>query len=288
MNFSQSCVLCIGSLHYDLLVESTHLPALGETIAGKSWKPKFGGKGGNQAVAAANAGAFVRMMGAVGNDICGRYLLNRLTEVGVNSDHVYILNKPTGMSVAISDACGDYGAVIVSGVNESIPTRHMSEPHFWDRASVVMLQNEVPDHVNLHAAKLANSLNIRVCLNAAPYRPLPDTLMQHVDLLVLNTIEAAQLLSQEINTIHDVQIAAMSLLDLCDMVIVTAGEGGVILSDRSGANCVIPARRVKIQSTHGAGDVFVGTLCANLAVGNSPEESTKEAVNQATRHVESH
>ena len=111
---SQPVIVVVGSLHYDIMVDAPDRPRKGETVAGHAWRPKFGGKGGNQAIAAARAGARVRMAGAVGDDEFGRFLLERLAAGSVDRDHVTTLpGTGSGMSVAISDAGGDYGAVIV-------------------------------------------------------------------------------------------------------------------------------------------------------------------------------
>src|SRR4051794_10214195 len=150
---SKPVVVVAGSLHYDIMVDAPDRPRKGETVAGYAWHPKFGGKGGNQAVAAAKAGAGVRMAGAVGDDDFGWFLLNRLGESGV--DHSRVAKLPdvgSGMSVAISDAGGDYGAVIVSGANLRIKETDLADPRLWTDARALILQNEVPDAVNLAAA----------------------------------------------------------------------------------------------------------------------------------------
>jgi ribokinase len=105
---SQPVIVVVGSLHYDIMVDAPDRPRKGETVAGHAWRPKFGGKGGNQAIAAARAGARVRMAGAVGDDEFGRFLLERLAAGSVDRDHVTTLpGTGSGMSVAISDAGGD-------------------------------------------------------------------------------------------------------------------------------------------------------------------------------------
>src|SRR3954451_14540603 len=125
---SQPVIVVVGSLHYDIMVDAPDRPRKGETVAGHAWRPKFGGKGGNQAVAAARAGAKVRMAGAVGDDEFGRFLLGALGG-GVDASRVARLSGTgSGMSVAISDASGDYGAVIVSGANLLVDPSALAEP----------------------------------------------------------------------------------------------------------------------------------------------------------------
>src|SRR5215211_1778207 len=167
-------VVVVGSLHYDIMVDAPDRPRKGETVTGYSWRPKFGGKGGNQAVAAAKAGADVRMAGAGGVDASR---VARLPGAG------------SGMSVAISDAGGDYGAVIVSGANLLVDPAALAEPGLWQGARALILQNELPDAINISAARAARTAGATVCLNAAPYRPLPGELAALIDVLVVNAIE---------------------------------------------------------------------------------------------------
>ncbi|MEO9228422.1 MAG: PfkB family carbohydrate kinase, partial [Devosia sp.] len=137
------CVL--GSLHYDILVDAPDRPRKGETIAGSAWRPKFGGKGGNQAVAAARAGATTTMIGMVGADSFGALLVDNLARHGVDASLVEVApGVASGMSVAIFDKDRDYGAVIVSGANLSLDASVVQRTARWITSSdVLVLQNEV-------------------------------------------------------------------------------------------------------------------------------------------------
>ncbi|TIT82177.1 MAG: ribokinase, partial [Mesorhizobium sp.] len=128
------------SLHYDIMVDAPDRPRKGETVTGFGWRPKFGGKGGNQAVAAARAGAAVRMAGAVGDDDFGRFLLANLAAAGVDALRVTRVDgHGSGMSVAISDSGGDYGAVIVSGANTAVDPKSLDDPTLWQGAALLVL-----------------------------------------------------------------------------------------------------------------------------------------------------
>lgn len=154
-------VVVVGSLHYDIMVDAPDRPRKGETVIGFSWRPKFGGKGGNQAVAAAQAGAVVRMFGAVGDDDFGDFLMSRLVSAGVDARHVArIGGRGSGMSVAISDSSGDYGAVIVSGANTAADPESLSDPARWQGAGILVLQNEMPERVNLASANAASRIGV--------------------------------------------------------------------------------------------------------------------------------
>ncbi len=170
-------ILVVGSLHYDIMVETDHLPRRDETAIGSRWYPKFGGKGGNQAVSAARQGADVRFLGAVGPDDFGSFLLAGLADAGVNTGFVrQVPGAGSGMSVALQDRAGDYAATIVSGTNLLIDPAWLADDDLWAGVTLVVLQNEIPDPVNLATATAARRRGIRVVLNAAPFRPLSSAL----------------------------------------------------------------------------------------------------------------
>ena len=167
-------VLIAGSLHYDIMVESPHLPRRDETAVGTAWFPKFGGKGGNQAVAAARARVKSRMVGAVGADDFGSLLRSALRAGGVDDSRVVTLpDAGSGMSVAIVDPTGDYAATIVSGANQRIDPAVLAQEALWADVGLLVLQNEIPETVNLAACRAARQRGIRTVLNAAPARALP-------------------------------------------------------------------------------------------------------------------
>ncbi len=249
-------VFVVGSLHLDVVVDAPHLPALDETVVGHAVAYRFGGKGGNQAVAAARMGARVAMAGRVGRDRFGEMLLAALDEAGVERSGVLEVQGASGMSVAIVDARGDYGAVIVSGVNREIGGVAVPAG-----ARVVLLQNEVPEPVNLRAAAAAGEA--MVVLNAAPARSVAPELMARVDVLVANRGEASALSGAQ-----DPEAAAVALrAQGPDVVIVTLGAEGLVAATAEGVTRM-PAPAVTVVSTHGAGDAFTGALAARLSHGD--------------------
>ncbi|WP_027132716.1 PfkB family carbohydrate kinase [Geminicoccus roseus] len=279
-------VVVVGSLHYDIMVDAPDRPRKGETVTGYAWRPKFGGKGGNQAVAAARAGAEVRMAGAVGEDGFGEFLLDALQAGGVDASHIQLMaGTGSGMSVAISDDGGDYGAVIVSGANLRLDPARLADPNLWQDARALVLQNEIPSDLNLAAARAARSAGAMVCLNAAPFRPLANDLAELVDLLVVNAIEAEQLSGVAVASLADAARAAEMLAARFPAVVVTAGAEGVAGSRRGEPPAALPAAPVTLVSTHGAGDAFVGALVASLAAGRSFGDSLETANQTAAAHV---
>lgn len=267
-------VVVLGSLHYDITVSAPDRPRRGETLMGHAWAPKFGGKGGNQAVAAAAVGAATAMIGAVGDDDFGRSLLAHLVETGVEASGVRVVpGGKSGMSVAIFDADGDYGAVVVSGANLTLDgTGIEAELGRLHAAKVLILQNEIPESANLRAAEAVAAAGGRVILNAAPARDTAQALLDRVDLLVVNAVEAEMLAgTAPFEDLAGAEEAARVLLGRCRAVIVTAGGAGAVYRDRQGIRHAVPAEKVQVVSTHGAGDCYVGTLAARLTAGDTIE-----------------
>lgn len=279
-NDGRPIVTVLGSLHYDITVVAPDRPRKGETLVGQSWRPKCGGKGGNQAVAAARAGARVAMVSAVGDDLFGSILLANLDRSGVDRRFVRVESGlGSGMSVAIFDREGDYGAIIVSGANLALSDSDVIAAHelLLDTA-VLVLQNEVPEAANAAAARAVRDAGGIVLLNAAPARAMPEELVAAVDILIVNAIEAEMLGSgQVVNSLEDAMTASQHLLGLCAAVIVTAGKDGVAFANQAGDRVSLPAEEVFVASTHGAGDAFVGTLAAALARGEGIEGALQAA-----------
>ena len=188
-------MVVVGSLHYDIMVDAPDRPRKGETVAGYRWRPKFGGKGGNQAVAAARAGARDRMVGAVGDDDFGAFLHEWPRCGGVDRSHVCVLEgTASGMSVAISDDEGDYGAVIVSGSNLQIPDASLLVDEDSGTMPVFSCCRTKPARRSTwRPPGRRAAAGVLVCLNAAPARPLGPELVDLVDVLIVNGVEAEML-----------------------------------------------------------------------------------------------
>jgi ribokinase len=279
-------VLTVGSLHYDIMVEATHLPRRDETAVGTRWYPKFGGKGGNQAVAVARAGVASRMFGAVGDDDFGRFLRDHLRAGGVDDTHVHTVpGAASGISVAITDAAGDYAATIVSGANLAMDPAGLQSDAVWNGIALLILQNEVPDALNLAAARQARARGIRTLLNAAPARDLSGDLVPLIDILVVNAVEAEMMGADRISALPDAARAAARLAARFPTVIVTAGALGLAAQGTSDGVLCLPAEPVRVITTHGAGDAFIGTLGARLADNDGLRAACKAASHAAALHV---
>ncbi|WP_114192394.1 ribokinase [Edaphovirga cremea] len=281
-----SKIIVAGSLHYDIMLQAHHRPEKGETVIGSHCSFKFGGKGGNQAVSAAKAGAQVRFVGAVGSDHQGEFLLSVLKGQGIDTHHVAVTDvAPSGMSVAIMDADNDYGAVVVSNANNHIDPSQFDNDDVWQGATMLLLQNEVPEALNLQAASAAKQRGITVCLNAAPARELSAQMQACIDLLVVNAVEARDLCGIDVNDLDSARAAANALSLTFPVAVVTAGEHGVAFCETARECQSLPAEKVVLVSTHGAGDCFMGTLCASLQNGDSLTQAVTLANQAAGEHV---
>ena len=249
-------VCVVGSLHFDIMVRAPYLPRTGETLIGDAWWWKQGGKGANQAVAAARHGVAVRMVGCVGDDEFGARLRERLEAAGVDLANVRTVARGSGMSVAIQEASGDYAAIVVSGANQQLDEGQIARGGAAIEGSrVLLLQDEVAEAANVSAARVAHRAGAVVVLNAAPARPLGG-LAGLVDVLVVNAVEAEMLGGGPVDDLPSASAAARALLKLAPAVVVTAGGAGVAAASGPETRetfTPIPAPRVE---THAAGDAL--------------------------------
>ncbi len=275
-------VLVVGSLHYDIVMHASHLPARDETVAGTEVAYVCGGKGGNQAVAAAHHGARTAMIGRVGDDAQADVLLTHLADAGVDPSGVQRGAGASGMSVAIVEKSGDYGAVIVSGANLALDATGIAVP---EGTRVVLLQNEIPEACNLDAARKARGAGATVVLNAAPARPLPPDLVALVDFLVVNCGEAATLVGHAVAPPDDAVAAAETLAAGTRTALVSLGAEGVAVCNGRGPGAHCGAFPVDARSTHGAGDVLVGALASGLCQNTPLDTALRYAQAAAALHV---
>lgn len=256
-------LLVVGSLHLDVVLRAPHLPSLDETVTGTAVDYVFGGKGGNQAVAAARMGADVHFAGRAGSDRFGDMIRETLDRNGVDRSQLQCDPGPSGMSAAIVNSDGEYGAVIVSAANLNIAAEDVFVP---DATSLVLLQNEIPEEINLAVARKAKAAGALVWLNAAPARSLPDDLLEAVDLLVVNRVEA----EFYADIVPNVE------------TLTTLGADGVSYCGKH-----YPEFQVEAVSTHGAGDSFVGALAAQFDNGSEMTDAIGFAQAAAALHVAS-
>lgn len=277
-------VTVVGSLHYDIMVSTPYLPRRGETLMGDAWWWKPGGKGGNQAMAAARHGAAVEMIGCLGDDGFGMRLRERLAAAGVGLERVRTVVQGSGMSVALQEREGDYAAVVVSGANREIDEDQVADEASTISASrVLLLQNEVSERASAAAASIAREAGVTVIHNAAPARPL-SVLAGLVDVLIVNAVEAEQAGAERVDDLDGAARAARALGAAAPCVVVTAGSAGVAAATTEGPVEILP-HPVQRAESHGAGDVFVGAIGARLAAGEPLLEALRYANAAAALHV---
>jgi ribokinase len=262
-------VIVVGSLNMDLVTRAPRIPQPGETIIGSGFHTLPGGKGANQAVAAARLGAQVSMIGRVGDDSFGGLLLDNLATAGV--EHTFVIRDPeaaTGVALIVVDDAGQNSIVVASGANANLsPGDVDAGADSIAAADVLLLQLESPMETVMRAAKVGRACGVTVVLNPAPARPLPDELLSLIDVLVPNESETALLTGMDVGSQADAEKAAAALLVLgVGTVILTLGSRGALVARDTGVD-VFPAFEVTPVDTTAAGDAFVGGLAVALAEG---------------------
>ncbi|MBJ7597189.1 MAG: ribokinase [Candidatus Nephthysia bennettiae] len=261
-------VAVLGSLNMDLVVQTKELPLAGQTVVGDRLHTLPGGKGANQAVAAARLGAEVRMVGRVGSDAHGEELIRGLVEDGVEVSAVTRdSEEPSGAALIVVAAGGQNMITLAPGANGRVGEEEVEAlVRGLARGDVVVLQLEVPLQAVLSAAERARRAGARVLLNAAPSTPLAGQPPPPTDLLVVNEAEAAELAGEPVSDLAGAERAARRLAASGGAVVVTMGAAGAVLWDSEKATRV-PARAVDAVDATAAGDAFVGALAMALAAG---------------------
>ena len=270
-------VLVIGSSNTDLVCRATRIPAPGETIAGRSFATFAGGKGANQAVAAARAGAAVTFVGAHGGDDFGPARRADLAAEGIDVSHMRrVAGVSSGVASIVVDDRGENQIVYVPGANASVSVDEARVALAEVSYRVLSLTFEVPFETVAHSLTHRREQSLAV-LNAAPYDARLGTLLPNVDVLICNEGEASALLGRQV-TFESALDDARSILERgVDAVVLTLGGHGAVAADASGA-WHTPAPPVEPVDTTGAGDAFCGALCAWLAAGESLRNAVSAGV----------
>ena len=274
------CVVVVGSVNVDLVVHADRLPGPGETVGGGQLERTGGGKGANQAVAAARAGAGVALVGAVGDDDLGSEALDALRADNVNVDAVQQLpGIATGVALIVVDRDGANQIAVASGANHALTDEHVNAAA-GAQPDCMLVSFELLDEPVLAAARLARGRGCTLVVNPAPARPLADSLCRLQPILTPNGHEASDLTGEQ-----DPAAAARVLRARTGApVVVTLGEQGALVVDDAGSE-LLPAPAVRAVDTTGAGDVFNGVLAAELARGAGLRPGAVAAIAAAARSV---
>lgn len=266
-------VTVFGSCNMDLVAYVPQAPRRGETVHGREFHTVPGGKGANQAIAAARAGAATTMIAAVGDDEFGGQIGETLRESGVDTSGLRTVPGRSGTAHIVVDDEGGNSIVVVASANGTLDGPAPGDEQLIAASDSLLLQLETPFAGIARAAAVARRHGVRVVLTPAPAGDIPDDLLSAVDVLVPNEHEAAVLSGEEAP-----EAAVPVLLRTVEEVVITCGSRGVLYGNRSGERIEIPAHPVTAVDTTAAGDTFVGVLSAALGAG----DDTREALHRAS------
>jgi ribokinase len=264
-------ITVVGSANIDLTFRASQLPRPGETVFGTGFLQGFGGKGANQAVAAARLGARVAFVGKVGADDFGKATREQLMREGINVTHLGIdPDRPTGTAAILVDDAGENAIVGVPGANLGLtPDDARAAADLLRASTIVLAPCETMIETLTEAFRIASAAGRMCLLNPAPARELPDELLRLVDVCVPNETELRQLTGRALDSLADVETAARELRARGpDSVIVTLGERGALIVG-PGEPIHIAGVPVRAVDTSGAGDAFCGAFAAYLAEGDA-------------------
>lgn len=273
-------ITVFGSANMDVVAYAAEAPRLGETVMGRAFHTIPGGKGANQAIAAARAGGQVVFLGAVGDDAFGPQLRDTLAEAGVDVALLRTAPGASGVAHIVVDDRGGNSIIVVPGANGTVTGTTAEEAAAIARSGTLLLQLELPMAGVLAAARAAGE-HTSVVLTPAPVAPLPDELLACVDLIVPNEHEAAAITGRD-----DPEAALDALLERVPEAVITLGAAGSLYGSRDGRRVRVPALPVRAVDTTAAGDTFVGALAVARGEGRGPEEALRFATAAAALSVQ--
>ncbi|MGN1233753.1 MAG: ribokinase [Candidatus Cryptobacteroides sp.] len=272
-------ILVIGSCNTDMVVRAERLPGPGETILGGTFIMNPGGKGANQAIAAARLGAEVTFISKIGYDLFGLQALEIYRAEKINTDYIFTHQGPSGVALISVDADGENSIIVAPGANYTMTKSEIDKADEKFRtADIVLLQLEIPLEIAEYAAKKASGYGKRVILNPAPApEKLSDEFLKNIFCILPNASEARRLTGIEIT---DNDSALKATESLCARgvgnAVITLGKRGAFVREGS-THILVPAKKAETVDTTGAGDVFCGAFCVYLAEGHSVTESVQFA-----------
>ena len=280
-----SKIVVVGSSNTDMVIQSEHLPAPGETILGGEFFMNSGGKGANQAVAAAKLGGDVVFVARVGDDIFGQEAVAGFKLEGINTDFIVTdPEQPSGVATIMVDGKGENCIAVASGANKLLSPADVDQAMAQvDAADVLLMQLETPIETIEYVAELGVQKGKTVILNPAPAQALSDELLAKIDVITPNETEAEMLTGIKVENLEGAEKAAQALRDKgVGTVIITLGsQGAFVLADSFTG--IVPVRKVNVVDTTAAGDTFNGALA--VGIGQTIEEAVAFANKAATISV---
>lgn len=274
-------VVVVGSANMDLVLTVERIPEPGETLLAKSLGTYPGGKGLNQAVAAARSGADCSMIGAVGNDDYSTELIRVMKAASIRDSQVRRVSGPAGLALITVGENAENTIVVASGANATLTELNDSERNVVAGGSVVLAQLELPLGAVIQAAGIAREAGARFILNAAPAARLPEELINNVDVLIVNEHEACVIAG-----LDDLAAASAALAEKVPTLIVTLGAAGSAVYQGGVSEPIIPALKVVAVDTTGAGDTYCGAFAAAISMGESIRASISFATAAAALSVQ--
>lgn len=271
-------IIVVGSSNTDMILKLDHIPKPGETVLGGEFVTAAGGKGANQAVAAARAGGDVTFVARVGSDMFGERAVAGFVESGINVDHVQYDSAPSGVALIFVGADAENSIGVASGANAKLsPADVKKAAGAFGTADVLIMQLETPLETVQAAAELAEANGALVILNPAPAQPLPDELLRKISLLTPNETEAEILTGIAVSDDASCERAADVLLAKgVKTVIITLGSRGAFVASPT-VRQIVPSFQVKQVDTTAAGDTFNGALAVALAEGQAMIDAVRFA-----------
>lgn len=272
-------ILVIGSFVMDLVTKVPRAPIAGETVLGTDFKNYPGGKGANQAIAAARLGGNVTMIGKLGADAFGNEILKVLKDANVNHQYVkQVEGHPTGIGSIVLEENGENRIIVVPGANHLLKAENLDEYiDAFKKADILLVQFELDFEMNKRAIEIAYELGVPVLLNPAPGRELDEELLSKVTYLTPNETEAEIISGIKIKSIEDAEKAAKLILDKgVSTVVITLSEKGALVADSKGIRH-IPSFKETAIDTVAAGDSFNGAFAYQIMEGKSVDEAVRFA-----------
>lgn len=272
-------IIVIGSCNTDMVIKADRLPVPGETIIGGSFMMNPGGKGANQAVAAARLKGNVYFIAKTGNDLFGKRSIEQYMDEGIQTDNIYSdPDLPSGVALIMVDVNGENSIAVAAGANGSLSPEDIKKAQsVIEKGDLLLMQLEIPIETVEYAAQIANEQGIKVVLNPAPARSLSNKLLQNLHIIIPNETEAEILSGIKVTDWESARKAADIISAKgVDIVVVTLGAKGALIKEMNDYY-EVPASKVKAIDTTAAGDTFCGALCVALSEGESVLDAVRFA-----------